>query len=73
MKTWTNPSVEELEVKLTAANPFSDEPEIDWDGEFEWENIFGNPNVTPGSGDTNPGDTTPGEPGTPPVNPGQKS
>lgn len=72
MKTWTNPSVEELEVKLTAANPFSNEPEIDWDGEWEWENIFGNPNVTPGTPTPTP-TPNPGEPVNPPVNPGQKS
>ena len=61
MKTWTNPSVEELEVKLTAMNLFANEPEWDHDDEFEWENIIGNPTLNPQPQPQNP------------VNPGQKS
>lgn len=61
MKTWTNPSVEELEVKLTAMNLLANEPEWDHDGEFEWENIIGNPTLNPQPQPQNP------------VNPGQKS
>ena len=68
MKTWTNPSIEELEVKMTAANIFADEPEIDWDGVFEPENIVGNPLVPPPTPTPNPNPNPEN-----PVNPGQKS
>ena len=68
MKTWTNPSIEELEVKMTAANIFADEPEIDYDGKVELENIWGNPLLNPNPNAPNPTPTPEN-----PVNPGQKS
>lgn len=48
MKTWTNPTVEELEVKMTAMNLLANEPEWDHDNKFEPENILGNPLLNPG-------------------------
>ena len=68
MKTWTNPSIEELEVKMTAMNLLADEPEWDHDNKFEAENILGNPLLNP-----DPNNPTPTPTPENPVNPGQKS
>lgn len=44
MKTWTNPTVEELDVKLTALNIFATEPEYEQNDELELDKIVtGNP------------------------------
>ena len=54
MKTWTNPTVEELDVELTAARLFATSPE-DWNGKLELEGgqiVIGNGNNS-GTGDEN--------------------
>ena len=41
MKTWTNPSVEELEVKMTAAIRLTEKDEIEINGDIELDRVFG--------------------------------
>lgn len=61
MKTWTNPSVEELEVKLTARGEWDAYVELSYDG-TGWNNdLF--------TGNDSDGDGTPSQPVNP-VNPG---
>ena len=59
MKTWTNPTVEELEVKLTASmdHPFYHENANGWwDGNQYWGSNHGNgDDNNPGNDDNNPG------------------
>ena len=43
MKTWTNPAVEELEVKLTAALGLANTPEYEENGVIQPELILGKP------------------------------
>lgn len=41
MKTWTNPSIEELEVKMTAALRLTEKDEIEINGKIELDRIPG--------------------------------
>ena len=54
MKTWTNPSVEELDVKLTALLEWTDDSEYP-NGVFDGNMIFGGDEGSSGSGSSNEG------------------
>lgn len=63
MKTWTNPSVEELEVKLTARGEWDALVELSHDGDG-WNNDLATGKDSDGDGypvNPNPGTPNPGD------------
>lgn len=56
MKTWTNPTVEELEVKMTALLEWAEVSEYP-NGKFDGNIIFGGANGEGGEGGTGEGGT----------------